>query len=109
MRLWDRRVGWKAFRRHGVSWSERGVGSRLPLVTGQGSNAGVDLEPFAGTHIVDIIYIKARNVALEQRHALEELTLNALSMATRREGLTMTVLLLASSAGGRTSGTSWIL
>ena len=48
-------------------------------------------------------------MALEQCHALEELTLNALGVATRREGLTVTVLLLASGTGGRASSASWIL
>ena len=109
MRLWDGRIRREAFRWHGVSWSERGVRSRLPLVTGYGGNVGVDFEPFAGTYLLDIIEVKAGNMALEQRHALEELTLNALSVATRRKGLTMAVLLLASSTGGRASGTSWIL
>jgi hypothetical protein len=48
-------------------------------------------------------------MALEKRHALEELTLDAFGVATRREGLTMAVLLLARSTGGRTSSTPWIL
>lgn len=81
----------------------------MPLVTDQGGNTGVEFEPFASTYLLEIIYIETRNMALEQRHALEELTLDTLSVATRREGLTMTVLLLASSTCGRTSGTSWIL
>ena len=109
MRLRDGRVRWEAFRGHRVSWSEWGVGSRLPLVTNHGGSVGVDFEPFAGTYLVEIIQVKTWDMALEQRHGLLELTLNALSMATRREGLTMTVLLLASSAGGRASGTSRIL
>ena len=109
MRLRDGRVRREAFRGHGVSWSERGVGSRLPLVTNQGGNGRVDFESFAGTYLFEIIYIKTRNMALEQCHALEELTLDALGMATRREGLTMAVFLLASGTGGRTSSTSRIL
>ena len=55
MRLRDGRVRWEAFWGHGVSWSEWRVGSRLPLVTGQGGNVGVDFEPFAGTYILDIV------------------------------------------------------
>ena len=109
MRLRHGWVGWEAFWGNGVPWSEWGIGSRLPLVTGQGGSVGVDFEPFAGTYLFDVINVKPGNMALEQCHALEELTLDALSMATRREGLTMTILLLASGTGGRASGTSGIL
>ena len=109
MGLRDRRVRWEAFRGHGVSWSEWRVGPRLPLVAGHGGGVVVNFESFTDTYLVDIIYIKTRNMALEKRHALEELTLDAFGVATRRKCLTMAVLLLASSAGGRTSRTSWIL
>jgi len=109
MRLRDGRVGWEAFWGHGVAWSEGGIGSRLPLVTDHSGNTGVDFEPFAGTYLVEIVQIKPWNMTLEQRHALDKLALDALSIATRREGLTVTVLLLTSSTGGRASGTSWIL
>lgn len=109
MRLWDGRVRWEAFGGHGVSWPEWGVGSRLPLVTNQGGTVGIELDPLAGAYFVEIAWVKARNMALEERHTLEELTFNALGVATRRKGLAVTVLLLACSAGGRTSGASRVL
>ena len=55
MRLRDGWVRWEAFRGHRFTRSEWGVGSRLPLVTYQGGNAGVDFKPFAGTYLVEII------------------------------------------------------
>ena len=55
MRLRDGRVRWEAFRGYGVAWSERGIGSRLPLVTNQGGNTGLDFEPFAGTYLIKIV------------------------------------------------------
>jgi hypothetical protein len=70
MRLRDGRVRWEAFWGHGVSWSEWGVGSRLPLVTDHGGNIGVNFEPFAGTYLLEITWIKPGNMALEERHAL---------------------------------------
>ena len=65
MRLRDGWVRWEAFRGHGFTRSERRVWSRLPLVTYQGSNAGVDFETFASTYFVEIIQVKARNMALK--------------------------------------------
>lgn len=109
VRLRDGWIRWKAFWGHGVSWSELGVRSCLPLVVGYSGDIGVDFEPFTGTHIIKVIQIESRDMALEERYALVKLTLDALGMTTRREGLTMTVLLLASSPGGRTSGASRIL
>ena len=109
MWLRDGRVRWEAFWGHGVTRSEGRVGSRLPLVTDQGGDVGVDFETFAGAYLFEVIEVKTRNMALEQCHGLEELTLDSFGMATRREGLTVAVLLLASCTGGRTSGTSWVL
>lgn len=109
VRLWDRWIGWETFWGYRVSWSEWGVGPRLPLVARHGRDIRVDFEPFTGTYLVKVTWIESRDMALEQCHALVELTLNALGVATRRKGLTMSVLLLARSPGGRTSGASWIL
>lgn len=102
-------IRWEAFRGYGISWPEWGVGPRRPLVASQGGDTGVDFEPFTGAYLLKVTWVESRDMALEQCHALGELTLDALGVTTRREGLTMTVLLLASSPGGRTSGASRIL
>ena len=65
MRLRHGRVRWEAFWGDGITWSEGGIGSRLPLVTGQGGTVGVDFEPFAGTYLFDIIQVETGNMALE--------------------------------------------
>jgi len=55
VRLRDGWVRWEAFWGNGVTRSEGGVGSRLPLVTDQGGDIGVDFESFAGAYLLDII------------------------------------------------------
>ena len=55
MWLRDGRVRWETFWGHGVTGSEGRVGSRLPLVTDQGGDVGVDFESFAGAYLLQII------------------------------------------------------
>ena len=55
MGLRDGRVRRETFWGHGVSRSERRVGSRLPLVTGYRGDVGVDFEPFAGAYLVEVV------------------------------------------------------
>ncbi|KAH9069691.1 hypothetical protein EDB83DRAFT_2314084 [Lactarius deliciosus] len=52
---------------------------------------------------------KARNTAFENGIALGEFLFEMFSVTTKSEGLTVPVLLVTGSAGGCTSGASWVL
>lgn len=54
----------------------------------------IDIDALPGEDAVEIVEIKARHELLEQRRALENLALQALNMAPRRERLAMSVLLI---------------
>lgn len=65
----------------------------------------VEVYALANTDLVEICEVKTRETALQEGVAEGDLALDVLGMATEGESLSVSVLLLASYACGRTGGT----
>ena len=74
-----------------------------------GSVADIDFDALAGEDGVDVIEVKAWDVPLEERFALDKLALDALGVSAGREGLAMAVFLVAGRACGGTGGAAGVL
>lgn len=84
------------------------LGVRLAVLEVGGGWWAIDLDAVARADVLDGGKGVAGDMALEEGVAEGDLALDVLGVASEGEGLSVSVLLLARDAGGRTGGALWM-